>query len=403
MFAHARLNTAAGRPPLWLPTVLALLVAWAAPVSAQVSPTGSISGSVADASGAVVAGAQVAIKNAETNAEYDAQTSENGTFTVPSLPVGVYAAAVTAPGFKQTVVTNIKVDVGKTANVAVALEVGAVSETVTVESGAEVLQTTNTAITTTVSQRQVVDLPFATRDAMQIVLVQPGTSTPGVPRASSINGLPKGSLNITLDGINVQDNLLKSSDGFFTNTQLKADAISEFTMTTGTQGADSSAGGAVLVAGRTKSGSNDLHGGAFWQHRNTALNANYYFNNIDGLPRDRILLNQFGGHVGGPVWKNRLFFFHNYEEFRLPQTYNAARQVLTDDARNGIFTYRDSAGAVRTVNLYNIAAARNPTLPAGTRAFPTTPDPTVAGLLNDFAAGTRLGGTLRSRVANASD
>ncbi|HEX8292195.1 MAG TPA: carboxypeptidase-like regulatory domain-containing protein [Pyrinomonadaceae bacterium] len=401
MFAHARLSSSAGRL-LLLPAVLALVAACAAPASAQVSPTGAISGSVADASGAVVAGATVTIRNAETNAEYNAQTSENGTFAVPSLPLGLYTAAVKAPGFKQTVVTNIKVEAGKNANVSMALEVGAVSETVTVESGAEVLQTTNTAITSTVTQRQVIDLPFATRDAMQIVLVQPGTSTPGTPRASSINGLPKGSLNITLDGINVQDNLLKSSDGFFTSTQLKADAISELSVTTGTQGADSSAGGAILVAGRTKSGTNQIHGGGFWQHRNTALNANYYFNNVDGLPRDRILLNQFGGNVGGPIWKDHLFFFHNYEEFRLPQTYNASRQVLTEDARNGIYTYRDSAGTVRSVNLYALAAAG-----AGTgsnlRTYPSTPDPTVASLLNAFAAGTRLGGTLRSRVANASD
>ena len=417
MLAHARLRPFIGRLLRVTAVVFALAVAGAATASAQVSPTGSISGSVVDASGAVVAGATVTIKHTETNAQYDARTSENGTFNVPSLPVGVYTATVTGPGFKQTVVTNVKVDVGKSANVAVALEVGNVNETVTVEGGAEVLQTTNTAISTTVSQRQVVDLPFATRDAMQIVLVQPGTSTPGVPRASSVNGLPKGSLNITLDGINVQDNLLKSSDGFFTSTQLKADAISEFTVTTGTQGADSSAGGAILVAGRTKSGSNDLHGGGFWQHRNTALNANYYFNNIDGLPRDRILLNQFGGNIGGPIWKDRVFFFHNYEEFRLPQTYNAARTVLTEAARTGVYTYAAPRAATLpadcsalsatqmlcTRNLYALAAARNPSLPSGTRAFPTTPDPVVAGLLADFFAGTQRGGTLKSRVASASD
>jgi hypothetical protein len=394
------------RPParlLGLLAGLALALVCAAPALAQVSPTGSISGAVSDTSGANVPGATVTIRNVETNAEYAVQTSDEGTFTVPSLPVGVYQAAVTATGFKQTVVTNIKVDVGKTANVTVALEVGAVNETVTVESGAEVLETTNTAISTSVSQRQIVDLPFATRDAMQIVLVQPGTQTPGVPRASSINGLPKGSLNITLDGINVQDNLLKSSDGFFTSTQLKADAISEFTLSTATQGAETTAGGAILVAGRTRAGTNDFHGGAFWQHRNTALNANYYFNNLDGLPRDRLILNQFGGNVGGPILKDRLFFFHNYEEFRLPQTYNAARTVLTDRARQGFYTYRDTGGTVREINLFALAAARNATLPGTIRPFPTTPDPTVAGLLNDFAAGVALGGTARSRIANAND
>lgn len=392
------------RPPLArLLCALALALSGAAHAHAQVSPTGSISGVVTDASGANVPGTTVTIRNAETNASYDVQTSDEGTFTLPSLPVGIYTASVTAKGFKQTVVNNIKVDVGKTANVVVGLEVGEVSEVVTVESGAEVLETTDTSISTSVSRRQIVDLPFATRDAMQVVLVQPGAQTPGVPRASSINGLPKGSLNITLDGINVQDNLLKSSDGFFTSTQLKSDALSEFTLTQAAQGAESAAGGAVHVGGRTKSGTNDFHGGGFWQHRNTALNANYYFNNLDGLPRDRIILNQFGGNLGGPILKDRLFFFHNYEEFHLPQSYNAARTVLTDSARAGIFTYRDSGGTVRQINLFALAAARNPTLPANIRRFPTTADPTVAGLLDAFAAGVAQGGTTRSRAVTAND
>lgn len=373
-------------------------------VFAQAVPTGSVSGTVSDESGSLVPNATVVIKSDATNAEYTVQTSDNGTFTVPSLAAGLYTATITATSnFKQTVVRNIKVDVAQTTNVNVSLEVGQITETVTVEGGGEVLQTTNTDISSRITGRQIVELPFATRDAMQLVLIQPGTQTAGTPRSSSFNGLPKGSLNITLDGINVQDNLLKSSDGFFTGTQLKADAISELTTSSATPGAESAAGGAAIVRGTTRAGTNDFHGGGFWQHRNTALNANYYFNNIDKLPRDRLLLNQFGGNIGGPILRNRLFFFINYEEFRLPQTYGASRVLITDLASSGVYTYRDSTGVVRNINLLTLAANQNASLPASVRPYPTTLDPTIANLQNLFSRGARNGGTIRDRIASASD
>jgi hypothetical protein len=382
---------------------LAILTLGTVVAFAQTIPTGSLSGTVTDQSGAVVSNATITVQHVDTNAEFTAQSSDNGTFAVPSLTSGVYKATITAQGFKQTIVQGIKIEVGQTANLNTVLEIGQVSESVVISGGAEVLKTTDTSVSSTISGRQIIELPFATRDALQLVLVQPGTQTATVPRASTINGLPKGSLNITLDGINVQDNLLKSSDGFFTSTQAKADAVSEMTVSSATPGAESAAGGASQIRFVTKSGTNEWHGGGFWQHRNPALNANYYFNNIDGLPRDKMLLNQFGGNVGGPILRDRLFFFFNYEEFRLPQTYPAARTVLTDRARTGIFTYKDSAGVVRDINLFTIAGARNPTLPGSVRRYPTTPDPILINLLNQYAAGTTLGGTLKSRIVSSND
>ena len=381
---------------------ISLIISAAAAVFAQSIPTGSLSGTVKDPTGAYVANATVVVKNIGTNAEFTTQTSDNGTFAVPSLTQGVYTVTVSASGFKTTIAQNVKIDVAKISNLEIALEVGQVNENVVIATGAEVLRTTETSVSSTITGRQIVELPFATRDALQLVLVQPGTQTATVPRASTINGLPKGSLNITLDGINVQDNLLKSSDGFFTSTQAKADAVDEMTVSSATPGAESSAGGASQIRFVTKTGTNEFHGGAFWQHRNTALNANYYFNNIDGLERDQMLLNQFGGHVGGPIWKNRAFFFFNYEEFRLPQTYPAARTIVTDKARTGIFTYRDSGGTVRDINLFALAAARNATLPAAVRPYPTTVDPIVGNLLGAFSSGA-AGGTLKSRVGSAND
>jgi hypothetical protein len=249
--------------------------------------TGSLSGTVVDPKGAVVAGATVVVKNVGTNQENTTQTSGEGTFNVPSLVSGMYIATINAAGFKQAVVTDIKIDVGKPSSISIGLEIGSANESVTVVGGGELLQTQTATVGTTLTGRQITDLPTASRDALDLVLAMPGTTTVGRPRQSSVNGLPKGALNITIDGINVQDNLLKSNDGFFTYVRPRTDAISEVTVSTSTPGAESSSEGAVQIKFVTQGGSNDYHGGVYWYHRNPALNANYWFNNRD-LPADPV-------------------------------------------------------------------------------------------------------------------
>jgi hypothetical protein len=375
---------------------------------AQVSTAGRMIGTVTDATGAVVPNVTVTARNDQTQQTITVTTNNEGSWTMPSVSAGTYTITISAQGFKTTVVKDINVDVGQPTTVNATLEVGGVGDQVVVTGGGEVLQTQSATISSTITGRQISELPFSTRDAMQLVLVLPGTQTPGTPRSSSINGLPKGSLNITIDGINVQDNLLKSSDGFFMSTQAKADAIAEVSLSTATPGAESGGQGAAQVRFVTRSGTNQWHGGGFWQHRNTALNSNFYFNNIDSLPRDRILLNQAGGNIGGPIRKDKLFLFFNYEEFQLPQSYPAARTLLTDKARQGIYTYRDSGGTVREVNLYQIADAKNKAtggaaLPATVRPYATTADPTISNILDQFAKGAATGGTIRSRIEQAND
>ncbi len=390
--------------------LLIVVMSLVAPIVPAQGSTGRLTGSVTDQQDALISHAQIVAKNNETQAEFKVKASGEGTWSIPSVPNGTYTVTIIADGFKSTLVQNVKVDTGTVATVNVKLEVGGTSEQVVVTSGGAVIQSESANVSSTIVGRQIGELPWTTRDAMQLILTLPGVQTPGTPRTSSINGLPKGSLNITLDGANIQDNLLKSSDGFFTSTQAKSDAVEEVTLSTAVPGSESAGGGAVQVKFVTKSGSNDWRGGVFWQHRNTALNANYYFNNIDGLPRDFMILNQIGGRIGGPITipklfngKDRAFFFVNYEEFRLPQAYpSGTRTVLTDSARSGIYTYRDSGGVIRNVNLYSIAAARNPLLPGTVRPYATTPDPTIAaalGLISDQARG----GVLNSRVAAFND
>jgi hypothetical protein len=383
----------------------------ALPAFGQTGAAGSLSGTVTDPKGAVVAGATVTVKSTSTNQEFSTQTNNDGVFSIPSLASGVYVANIAASGFKQAAVTDIKIDVGKASTINVELEIGSANETVTVVGGGELLQTQSATVGTTLTGRQISDLPTASRDALDLVLAMPGTATPGRPRTSSVNGLPKGALNITLDGINVQDNLLKSSDGFFTYIRPRTDAIGEVTVSTSTPGAESSAEGAVQIKFVTQSGSNQYHGGVYWYHRNPALNANYWFNNRDlapdpvtlKAPQQRILLNQPGGKIGGPIkipglfdGTDKAFFFVNYEEYRLPERSSPrTRTVLNPLAQQGIHRFTTTnatyAGAppanvtcvptppnfTCSVDVLAMAAAASPTL-IGTR------DPTITALLAEM-------------------
>src|SRR5918998_841080 len=303
---------------------LALLLASVPIAAAQITTSGRLTGVVTDTLGAVVHRAEVV-----------------------AVPNGTYTVTVSSPNFKKTVVQGVKVDVGQPTTVNATLEPGGANEEVVVAAGGELLQTEDTSVSTTITGRQISELPFTTRDALQLVLTLPGVQTPGAPRTSSINGLPKGSVNLTLDGANIQDNFLRSSDGFFTQIQPKSDAVQEVTVSTAVPGAESAGEGAVQVRFVTKSGTPEFHGGAFWQYRSPKFNSNYYFNNVDGLPRDNLLLRQFGGNIGGPILipkliksREKAFFFVNYEEFQLPQTYPSGNVfVLAPEALAGNFTY----------------------------------------------------------------
>ncbi len=370
---------------------------------------GSLSGTVTDPKGAVVAGATVTVKNTATNQEFSTQTNNDGAYSIPTLSSGVYTATIVAAGFKQAAVTDIKIDVGKASSINIELEVGSANETVTVVGGGELLQTQSATVGTTLTGRQISDLPTASRDALDLVLAMPGTSTPGRPRTSSVNGVPKGALNITLDGINVQDNLLKSSDGFFTYIRPRTDAISEVTVSTSTPGAESSAEGAVQIKFVTQGGSNQYHGGLYWYHRNPALNANYWFNNRDlaadpvtkKAPQQRILLNQPGGKIGGPIsipglfnGKDKAFFFVNYEEYRLPEKSSPrTRTILNPLAQQGIHRFTTTNATYAGAPPANVTCVPTPpnftcsanvlTLAANAGLINTF-DPTISTLLSDI-------------------
>jgi hypothetical protein len=374
-------------------TFALLWVLFAPAAVCQVITTSTLDGIVSDAQGAVAAGAQVEVVNADNGQNFKTATDPRGHWVFPSLPSGNYRVTVSLAGFRTTTIEAVKLDAGVPATVNVSLEVGQVTERIEVASGTELLQTANATVNTTLQGRQIYELPFTSRNALELIVTQPGTQTGTTARNSFIHGLPFAAINITTDGINTQDNFYKSGDGFFSLIPLRPDSMEEVTLETSAATADSLGQGAAQVKFITRGGTNTFHGGAFWQHRNTALDANYYFNNINGLPRDRIILNQGGARLGGPIKKNKLFFFTDYELGRNPATSSATRTVLTPSAINGVFTYIDGSRKVNTVNLYALAAANN---------YPSTPDPVMLKTFQQINALT-ANGALRSRVASSND
>ena len=357
--------------------VFAALLFAASLAFAQVDVT-SVAGLVTDPTGAAVPGAAVQVVNASTGATINVTTNDRGEYAVPTIPGGAYRISVSKTGFKTETVENVALIVGVPGTVNLKLEVGQASETIQVTAGAEVVQAQSSAVASDLTGRQMTDLPFATRDAVELLVDAPGTSTPTTPRSSTVNGEPKGALNVTIDGMNTQDNMLKSSDGYFSYIQPSIDSVEEVSMSSSASGVDSTSQGGVQIKFVTRSGTNQWHGGGFWQTRNTDFNANYYFNQQVGLPRDIIKLNQEGGHIGGPIWKNKLFFFGNVEIYRFPGTNLYSRTYLTPSASSGVYTYQTASGQPNQVNLLALAAAANASLPAGAIPYPTVADPTLA-------------------------
>ncbi|SPE42590.1 conserved exported hypothetical protein [Candidatus Sulfopaludibacter sp. SbA3] len=380
-----------------------LVLLFTALAFSQVTTTSRLDGTVTDSQGAAVPGAQVQVVLGSSNQAFKVASDEKGYWAIPSLASGVYKVTVTRQGFKTAAAENVQLDAGVPATVNVTLEVGALSETIEVTAGADIVQADTATITSNLQGTQIHDLPFTSHNVTELIATQPGTQASDGVRYSTINGLPQNTINITIDGINVQDNTTRSNpDAIFNAVQPRTEAIEEMTLTTAAAGADSSGEGAVQIKFVTKSGSNTFHGGLFETNRNAAFEANYFFNGLAGIAKDRLNLNQYGWSIGGPVKKNKLFFFHSFEFFDLPQSFGETGTWLTPTAGTGVFTY-SAAGAVRTVNLYQLAQAADASLPAGVRAFPTAGDPTLAKTYSLINQLTSSGGSLANRIATNND
>jgi len=237
-------------------SALLLLGSFSSAAFAQ-SSLSRIRGTVMDSQGAVVPGAEVVVKDNATDTEYKTKSGDDGSFTVAALPVSTYTVTASFAGFKQTVVSGVKTIVAETVAVEVKLEAGATSESVTVTGGAEVLQKETTAIGSVITGRQISELPFTSRNALDLVMYLPGTSTPGRPRTSSVNGAPAGFAQHharRVERSGQPDQVLRRLL-YLHSPQHRCCCISTTSPSTGSAGE-----GAVQIKFVTKSGTNQYHG-----------------------------------------------------------------------------------------------------------------------------------------------
>ena len=270
----------------------------ATPALAQ---TSSLSGVVVDSNGGVLPGVTVVVKNVATGTTFDAVTNTEGVFSVPALDAGAYTVTASLSGFKTAVVNDVRLAPGTPASIKATLEVGNLEETIVVTSSSELINTQTATISSTLNVDQINRMPTPSRNALNAVTFLPGVNTPGINRNSTVNGLPESFLNITLDGVSNADNFNKSTDGFFASVTPRQDAVEAVTVTTAAGGADTGGSGAVSINFVTRSGTNRFSGSLYEYFRHWELNSNYWFNKKDGLPRNEIKLNQYGGRVGGPI------------------------------------------------------------------------------------------------------
>ncbi len=385
---------------------------------AQVETTTSITGTVSDPQAAMIAGAAVKLTNQNTGAIRETVTNSEGVYSFQSLPAGTYTLLVSASGFKTTTVTDRKVETAQPAHVDLKLELGATSEQVTVSAaGAELINTASAEVTGNVTPELVQNIPLSRGNFFDLLQMTPGVVPQNIGSSVSfaavalnfvtagntfqasgafISGNRDSGANISIDGSNVQIPVYGQA------TQLQSrSSVQEVRVESANMSAEFG-NGVAAVNVITKSGSNEYHGEMFEYFRNSRLDANLFFNNQAGRKIQPYTQNQFGGAVGGPVKKNKLLFFANYEGFRVVQRQQLFATVPDANLRNGDFSQYHPPGPGGTVlptpviyNPYDVDPAtglRRPfpgnKIPLGPSAMcaprPSCADPVTLAYLNNY-------------------
>ncbi|MBC8031240.1 MAG: carboxypeptidase regulatory-like domain-containing protein [Pyrinomonadaceae bacterium] len=305
----------------------------------------TVRGTIKDPQGNLVAGATVTLANAERNFTRTQTTSQEGTYVFTAVPPGTYSLEVEAQGFKKTAVSNVNALVDSSVDADVALEVGAVSETVNITSGGEVpLNTTDATIGVAFENRRIEQLPLNARNVVGLLSLQTGVTSAGY-----VNGGRADQANVTLDGVDVNEQQrgldVVTDEAFASVLRSTPDSLQEFRVITTNPNAEQGRSSGAQVSLITKSGTNDWHGSLYHFHRNTITTSNDFFNNKDGVERPQLLRNIFGGSLGGPLKKDRAYFFFTYEGFREATATTVVREVPLPTLGQGIVRYFTASGA----------------------------------------------------------
>ena len=347
----------------------ALLLGGATSIVFAQSVNSRVSGIVKDTAGAVVPGAKVTLTDKATKDQKEVSTNEEGSFTLTDVRPGTYNLAVEGTGFKKLNVTELVVNVDTPVVMnSLTLEAGGVTETVSVTASdaQSLIRSEDAKLTSTIDVKQVQDLPLNGRNPINLAGGLAGVNTNTNTRQASINGLRGSFSNITWDGIEINDNLVRTDSLFGVNTPSVA-AVAEFSLTTQNAGADDGLGIAQVKL-TTPRGGSSFHGEVYDYYRNDKFDANTFFNNISGLAKPILLQHQYGFNVSGPfalpkfgeggpvlTQKNKLFFYFFYEYTDTKQDFNPNRTVLLNPARTGNFSYlRADNGQLQSVNLLGL-------------------------------------------------
>ena len=273
--------------------------------------TTQFSGTVTDSSGSLVPAATVTATNEATGLKYTLTTTGAGLYAFPSIPVGSYTLSIEKTGFKRYALTKIVLQINTPATVDATLDIGSAAETVQVEATAETLQTNNATLGNVVEHKAIEALPLNGRNPLNLLIYEPGV----VQRSGgsiSVNGSRIGAVNVTIDGIEANESTNPNPvNNIF---RLNPDNVQEFKVTTSNPSAEEGRNSGANVSVATRSGTNQFHGTAFEFFRNTALNANEFYSKAQGLEKPIIKLNQYGFEYGGPIRKNKTFFFGSWQE-----------------------------------------------------------------------------------------
>ncbi|MGP8246021.1 MAG: carboxypeptidase regulatory-like domain-containing protein [Bryobacteraceae bacterium] len=333
--------------------IVALLGSLVVPARAQLD--GRITGSVVDASGAAVPGAQVSLFLAGGQKPLlVAKTATDGVYHFIGVRPGYFDLSIEAKGFVKTTLRNLSVDPAReTTPPEVKLELASVTQNIEVNAQAESVNTNNAEISTTVSIEDIRNLPILDRDPVALMQLEPGVAANG-NSYTVINGMRTSYSDMTLDGINIQDNYIRDNALDYSPNRPLLSQVREMSMVM-SNGNAASSGGATETAFVTPSGANQFHGETFWENRNNVFSANDWFNNQAGVPLPFLNQNQVGANIGGPIRKDKLFFYAAYEAVRAHQQTPVDNTILTASARQGIFQYKDAAGTAHSVNLLTLA------------------------------------------------